>query len=144
MLLLLHLLCLTLGVLWGARRCTCRALISLELPPDAHFNGIVPSGAPLVVPGLSPAPLGGVAPGRVLAPPRLSCKNLAFPPPEDLLSPPRLGQSQQLPPCGRQGALRWYALLRACASERRAPEDGQVLAALVWLILLQLRRLNPR
>ena len=144
MLLCLHLLCPTLGVRWGARNFTCRVWTSLGLPPGAHFSDIVPTGALPVALGLSPVPRGGVASGRVLAPPRLSCKNLAFLLLEVRLFPPRPGLSQQLPPCGRKGAPRWYALLRACASERRAPEDGQVLAALVWLILLQLRRLNPR
>ena len=135
----LHLLCLTLGVLWGGKRFTCRVLISLGLPPDGHFSGSELSDVLQVGPGLSPAPTRGVASGKVLAPVQLCCVNLAFLLPEALSCPPLLGRSMHQLPYGRKVALKWCARLRACVSGNGATAGGLVLVALVRLIPLQLR-----
>ena len=144
MLPLLHLLCLTLGVLWGEKRFTCRVLIYLELPPDGSFSGSELSDVLLVGPGLSPAPTRGVASSKVLVPEQLCCVNLASLRPEALSCHPLLGRSMHQLPYGRKDALKWCAHLRACVSGSLATAGGLVLVTLVRLILLQLRPLSLR
>ena len=102
----LHLLCLTLGVLWGGKRFTCRVMTSLGQPPDGSFSGSELSDVLQVGPGLSPALTRGVALGRALVPAPLCCLNLEFLLPEALSYPPRPGQRTHQLPYGKKVALK--------------------------------------